>query len=124
MRDNGTMALKKTQFRIFPAMLIVLLFGGDVWADDAFFDRDYAAGGIVRPDSDRIAPVVVAPESPADQMLQTEAKPERRDIVPPSAQPSNLVRPKSYPGRFVTRQAGTESRRIPQALGEVGTDLP
>lgn len=120
------MALKNSQIRFLPALLIALFVGGDVWAEDAFFDQNYASGGIVRPGSDRIAPLVVAPESPADQMLQTEAKPERRDrdIVPPSAQPGNLARPKSYPGRFVTRQAGTESRRIPQALGEVGTDLP
>ena len=90
--------------------------------DSSFFDHNYAATGIVQSGSSRIAPEVKAPEHSADQMLQTEAKPVPKSEAP-SRTPSG-TRPKSYAGRFVTRGGGTEARRVPQDLGEVGTDLP
>lgn len=109
---------------ILPIALIVgVVFCRSANAEDpSFFDHNYAATGIVRPGNSRIAPEVKAPEKPADQMLQTEAKIEPRDKLPRAG--TKLRRQKSFEGRFVSRQGGTEVRTVPYQLGEAGPDLP
>lgn len=102
--------------------ILWLLFAAEAFAEDSsYFERGYGGTAVVRPESTRIAPETVAPEKRADQMLQTEAQLPRK--LPPSA-PFPYKREKSYEGRFVTRQFGTEGVDVPRRLDETGMVRP
>lgn len=100
---------------------LTLLASGIAHAEDEFYSQNYASSGLLNEESADIAPSfdasLSAEQAAAERLLYSPAA--RQSSSPPAP---TLPGFKGYEGRFTKRQAGVESRTVPNDQSTVIVD--